>query len=90
MNPSRLAWLRGKVVKDGSDIIALLDPAGRRAILNDEMDYAQIKALASKSGLTELVADTLQEVLKDRGALSLYGRRVDTDALLKHVPRLNT
>lgn len=88
MNPSRLAFLRGKAVKDGSDIIALMDPEERRALLNGRMDFSQMRALASESNITELVVDTLQEVLKDRNALSLYGRKVDTEALLKAVAGL--
>ncbi len=87
MNPSRLAWLRGKAAKDGSDIIALLDPRDRGALLKDAMDYAQIHALAVEFGLMDLVTDTLQEALKDRGSLTLYGRRVDTSLLLKSVAR---
>jgi len=90
MNEARLAWLRGKVAKDGSDIIALLDPKDRGAILKDVMDYTQISALASEFDLTDLVTDTLQEVLKDGGALSLYGRSVETAVLLKSVSRIST
>lgn len=87
MNPSKLAWLRGKLAKDGSDIIALLDPRDRGAMLKDAMNYAQIHALAAEFGLTDLVTDTLQEVLKDRRSLTLYGRSVDTSLLLKSVAR---
>ena len=87
MNPSKLAWLRGKVAKDGSDIIALLDPRDRSALLKDVIDYAQIHALAVEFGLMDLVTDTLQEVLKDTGSLTLYGRSVDTSLLLKSVAR---
>ncbi len=83
MNPSKLAWLRGKVPKDGSDIIALLDPESRGAILSAKMDYEQMQALASEFELTELVMDTLKDVLSDKGSLSLYGRKVDTRILLK-------
>lgn len=89
MNAARLAWLRGKVAKDGSDIIALLDPKERRSIMKDAMDYAQIRALAVEFGLTDLVTDTLRDVLKDRGALTLYGRSVDTSLLLRSVTRIN-
>jgi len=87
MNPSKLAWLRGKFAKDGSDIIALFDPRDRGAMLKDAMNYAQIQTLAAEFGLTDLVTDTLQEVLKDRRSLTLYGRRVDTSLLLKSVAR---
>ncbi|MGP8057839.1 MAG: hypothetical protein ACLP9K_09600 [Nitrososphaerales archaeon] len=85
MNPARLAWLRGKAAKDGSDIIALLDPKDRGALLKDPMDYAQIGDLASEFDLTRLVTNTLQEVLKDGGALSLYGRSIDVSLLLERV-----
>lgn len=85
MNPARLAWLRGKVAKDGSDIIALLDPKDRAALLKDVMDYQQVGDLASEFDLTDLVTDTLQEVLEDRGSLSLYGRSVDVSRLAKKV-----
>jgi hypothetical protein len=90
MNPFRLEWLRSKVTKDGSDIIALLDPANRRATLKDKMDYEQMKALASDSNLTNLVIETLQNVLEDKRALSLYGRKVNQQTILKHVASLNT
>jgi len=89
INPDRLAWLRGKVAKDGSDIIALLDPKDRGALLKDAMDYAQIGDLASEFDLTNLVIDTLQDVLKDKGSLSLYGRSVDVPLLLKRVTRIS-
>lgn len=88
MDPARLAWLKGKVAKDGSDIIALLDPKDRGAKLRDAINYTQISTIATEFGLTDLVKDTLQEVLKDRGALSLYGRSVETSVLLKSVARI--
>jgi len=90
MNSSKLEWLRSKVTKDGSDIIALLDPANRRATLKDKMDYDQMKALASESNLTNLVMDTLQNVLEDKRVLSLYGRKVNQRTILKQVASLKT
>jgi hypothetical protein len=78
MNASKLDWLRGKAAKDGSDIIALLDPRDRGSLLKDAMDYPQMHALAAEFGLKDLVTDTLQEVLKDRRSPTLYGRSVDT------------
>jgi hypothetical protein len=90
MNSSKLEWLRSKVTKDRSDIIALLDPANRRATLKDKMDYDQMKALASESNLTNLVMDTLQNVLEDKRVLSLYGRKVNQRTILKQVASLKT
>ena len=90
MNPSRLEWLRGKVIKDGSDIIALLeDKSGRRAFLNEAVDFAQMKKIAASHKITDLVRETLKEVLKDEGAISLYNRPVDTKTLLISVEKLN-
>jgi len=90
MGSSKLEWLRSKVTKDGSDIIALLDAANRRATLNDKMDYEQLKTLTSDSDITNLVVDTLQNVLEDKSALSLYGRKVNTRTILKQVASLKT
>jgi hypothetical protein len=88
MSSSNLEWLRSKAVKDGSDIISLLDPSGRRAMLKNKMDYEQMKALASGSNITDLVKETLQDVLKDGRSLSLYGRNINSRNILKHVSDL--
>ena len=75
MNPARLAWLRGKVAKDGSDIIALLDPKERGVILEDEMDYAQVSALASGFGIRDLVRGALeQDSLGLPGPIQVHSR----------------
>src|SRR5207245_5674465 len=75
MNPARLAWLRGKVAKDGSDIIALLDAKERGVILEDEMDYAQVSALASGFGIRDLVRGALeQESLALPGPIQVHSR----------------
>jgi len=58
--------------------------------LNDKMDYEQLKSLTSDSDITDLVVDTLQNVLKDKSALSLYGRKVNTRTILKQVASLKT
>jgi len=85
MDPVRLAWLQGKVAKDGSDIIALLDPEDRGALVKDVMDYAQLRDLVAEFALTDLASDTLREVLAARDSLSQYGRAVDVKSLLKNV-----
>ncbi|MHB8568304.1 MAG: hypothetical protein ACYC7D_07445 [Nitrososphaerales archaeon] len=88
MNLSRLEWLRGKVVKDGSDIISLLDDKGGRAILSDEMDLGQMKRISSSHKITDMVVETLKEVLMDKNALSLYNRAVNRKTLLNSVEKL--
>ncbi len=89
MSPSNLAWLRGKAAKDGADILAILDPEDRGGILRDKMDYAQMKELASETGILEIATATLKEVLGDKSSQSLYGRRIDRQALLKRVAQLD-
>jgi hypothetical protein len=89
MNPARLAWLRGKFAKDGSDIIALLDPKERGGLARDGMDYAQLDDLAAELGLTSLASDTLRDVLRERNSLSLYGRSVDVPSLLENVTHIS-
>jgi hypothetical protein len=89
MNPESLAWLRGKVAKDGSDLIALLDQKDRGAIVKDGMDYTQLGSLAGEFGLTKLVSDTLRQVLDDASSLSLYGRSVDIPSLRKNIAGMN-
>lgn len=91
MNPSRFEWLRAKVVKDGSDIIALLDDETQKGIelLNDPIDFIQMKRIASAHKINDLVRETLQEVLKDKSAFSMYNRPVDKKLLLKSVEELD-
>jgi len=85
---SKLAWLKSKAIKDGSDIIALLDPASRKAALEDRMDYEQLKDLATNSNIADLVKATLQDVLKDRSSLTLYGRKINAVSVRKHISDL--
>jgi hypothetical protein len=85
---SKLEWLRSKAIKDGSDIIALLDPAGRKAMLKGKMDYEKMRALAKHSNITDLVKTTLQDALKDRRSLSLYGRKINSGNILKQISEL--
>ncbi len=76
------------MAKDGSDIIALLDDKSERALLNDKVDFAQMKRIASGHKVTDMAIETLKEVLKDESAISLYNRTVDRKTLLKSVEKL--
>lgn len=64
------------------------DPTGRRATLKNEMDYEQMKALGSDSNIADFVKETLQDVLEDRSALSLYGRKMNSTSVVKLVSGL--
>jgi hypothetical protein len=90
MDPSRLEWLRSKIVKDGSDIIALLDDKreSKKTILNDALDMEVLWRIASEHGIDDLARETFQEVLNDQGALGLYGRSVDTRSIWSSIDRV--
>lgn len=88
MDPSRLEWLRGKIVKDGSDIIALLDDhreRGSETILNEPLDAEHLAGIATEFRITDLAKETLEEVLNNRPSLELYGRSIDTESIRKAI-----
>lgn len=86
MDPSRLEWLRGKIVKDGSDIIALLDdPRGSETILNEPWDAEHLAGIASEFRITDLAKETLREVLNNRPSLELYGRSIDVKTIRESI-----
>jgi hypothetical protein len=53
--------------------------------LKDIVDCVQIGDLASEFDRTDLVTNTLQEVLKGRDSPSLYGRSADVSRLAKKI-----
>jgi len=81
MDSAKLAWLQGKVAKDATDIIALLDPRRRGGIVGDKMDYRQLRQIAKSRALEALAARTLDGVLGSREALSSYGRAINLRAV---------
>jgi hypothetical protein len=84
MNAQRLEWLRGKIVKDGSDIIALLDDGYRKgALLDRRFASDQFRKIASEEGLTRFAKETVQDVLIDESAISRYGRSINSKSLLE-------
>ncbi|MDG6962210.1 MAG: hypothetical protein JRN13_03050 [Nitrososphaerota archaeon] len=81
MNPERLVWLRTKVAKDATDIIALLDPRGRGGLVGDKMDYGQLRQIAKARGLEALTKETLGAILGSKEALVSYGKTVNLRAV---------
>ncbi len=80
LSATRLAWLQGKVAKDATDIIALLDPRKRGGLLADRMDYGQLKQIAKSRNLEGIVAKTLNQVLSSREAVASYGKVINLKA----------
>ena len=81
----RLQWLRGKVVKDGADILALLDPRAKDAQLPDAMSYQKLRRLARKHHMSKVVARTVGDILEDEQASRSYGRRFNSSGIRKAV-----
>lgn len=85
MGGDRLQWLQGKVVKDGSDILALLDPRTKGARLPDTMSFPKLRRLARKYGISKMVAETIENLLEDEQAWRSYGRRFNTTGVRRAI-----
>ena len=75
--------MRGKVVKDGSDILALLDPQPKGAQLPDAVSYPKLRRLARRHDVGEVVAETVKEVIEDDQEWQSYGRRFNASGIRK-------
>jgi hypothetical protein len=51
LGAEKLAWLRGKIIKDGSDLISLLDPDPETSIVTKELDPVILKELIKEFDL---------------------------------------
>ena len=89
MGGERLQWLRGKVVKDGSDILALLDPRMKDAQLPDPMSYPKLRRLARKYGLSKAVAETIGNTLEDHQAWQSYGKRFNSSGARRAISSIS-
>ena len=71
MPSRRVEWLRGKVVKDRTDILALLDPDPRNPLIKESVDEAQIKIICTKCKIG-FCLETLEQVADNKQALTKY------------------
>ena len=67
----KMSWLEGKIVKDGSDIIALLDPTPARCEIEQQIDASVLKDLIDEYDLW-FILDTLENVHDAKESLMLY------------------
>jgi len=67
----KFTWLEGKVVKDGSDIIALLDPNPSRYMINQKIDTKILKELIEEYDLG-FILDALENIHTVKESLALY------------------
>jgi len=71
MSASRRNWLQSKVVKDGSDLIALLDPEPDRYLVKELFDSSLFKLILETHNL-HFVLDSLGELPRMKESLTLY------------------
>ena len=81
LDERRLQWLRGKVVKDGSDMLALLDPHVKGAELSGAMSYPKLRCLARKYGVGDVLAEAVSKVIEDDQAWRSYGKRFNVSGI---------
>lgn len=67
----KMTWLEGKVVKDGSDIIALLDPMPSRYEIEQQIDPSILKELIDEYDLS-FILDTLENIHNEKASMMLY------------------
>lgn len=67
----KMTWLEGKIVKDGSDIIALLDPKPSRYEIEKQLDPAILKKIIDEYDL-RFILDTLENIHNEKDSLLLY------------------
>ncbi|RLI09764.1 hypothetical protein DRO42_03450 [Candidatus Bathyarchaeota archaeon] len=71
MSAERRAWLQSKWSKDGSDLIALLDPEPRRYVVEEQFDFNLLKRLIETQGL-EFALSSVKELPNMRSSLDRY------------------
>jgi hypothetical protein len=89
MNPSRRAWLEGKVRKDKSDMIALLDPSPNMSIISQNIESKLFHQISDSQGLHSMVQDSLKKLGEDDEAISFYGRSLNREKLRTWIDQLS-
>ena len=89
LSSERRNWLRDKRIKDGADLIALLDPQPRTYTLAEELDTNLLTQLIETHSL-QFTLESLEELPNMEEALSLYrntSREQVADWVKDTVPR---
>ena len=71
LGAQKRTWLEGKIVKDGSDLIALLDPEPQRYILEGQFDFNLLKKLVEQYHL-HFTLETVGELPTQKKSLREY------------------
>ena len=71
LGAERRIWLQSKLIKDGSDLIALLDPDPRRYIIKENLDFHLLKQLIEKHDLY-FALESIKELPNKKESLDKY------------------
>ena len=71
MNSESRAWLQSKWMKDGSDLIALLDPKPMRYVVQEEFNFNLMKKIIETQGL-QFALSSIRDLPNIRGSLDRY------------------
>jgi hypothetical protein len=71
LSPARREWLRAKWIKDGSDMIALLDPDPRRCNIREEFEEGLFREVVEEYGL-HFCLESVRNLPRMRESLDLY------------------
>jgi hypothetical protein len=80
LRAERLEWLRGKRIKDGSDIIALLDPVPVASAVNKEFNLGILNEIVDEYEL-EFMLQSLEKIPDMNESLLLY-KNIEREVVL--------
>jgi hypothetical protein len=90
LSEAMITWLEGKVIKDGSDIISLLDPNPSQFRIKQNIDINIIKKIIKDFKL-EFILETVDRLHENKLSMKLYSKadeqtiRAWTDTILKQM-----
>jgi len=74
-------WLRTKIAKDKVDIISLFDPFPEGHVVSDKINPQQLLDICEKQGITDLVRQSLTDLVDDSPAQDSYKLGTDSRTL---------
>jgi len=81
MLAERLAWMQGKVAKDQSDIIAILDPSPSTKVADGTIDTDQLQKICKEYTIDSLVRQDLEELRYSNEAMKFYSPNLRLETL---------
>ena len=86
MRAERREWMRSKLEKDGSDLIALLDPRPQRYIVKERFNFGSLKRLIERHNL-HFTLESVKELPNMKGSLERHAN-IDRKTVERRVKTL--